>query len=84
MDNLLKGQFELWMSSGQLETGEEIVRCGKALYGLISCRPDDLELEAKMNEYLSLIAERAFCAGLAWAEHIRAQAAGFLTETAQP
>ena len=71
MDELLKGQFQLWLDQNGLED-DAVYQAGLALDRRLGSLPDFLDIEPMLNEYQYLTAERAFCAGFAWAVARRA------------
>ena len=77
MDELLKGQFLLWLEQDGLED-DAVYQAGLALDRRLGSLPDYLDIEPLLNEYQYLTAERAFCAGFAWAVTLSGQAKGFL------
>ena len=77
MDELLKGQFLLWLEQDGLED-DAVHQAGLALDRRLGSLPDYLDIEPLLNEYQYLTAERAFCAGFAWAVTLAGQAKGFL------
>ena len=77
MDELLKGQFQLWLDQNGLED-DTVYQAGLALDRRLGSLPDYLDIEPLLNEYQYLTAERAFCAGFAWAVTLAGQEKGFL------
>ena len=77
MDELLKGQFLLWLEQDGLED-DAVYQAGLALDRRLGSLPDYLDIEPLLNEYQYLTAERAFCAGFAWAVTLAGQEKGFL------
>ena len=80
MDELLKGQFLLWLDQNGLED-DAVYQAGLALdqrLCSLCSLPDFLDIEPVINEYQYVTAERAFCAGFAWAVALAGQAKEFL------
>ena len=77
MDELLKGQFQPWLGQDALED-DAVYQAGLALDRRLGSLPDYLDIEPLLNEYQYLTAERAFCAGFAWAVTLAGQEKGFL------
>ena len=80
MDELLKGQFQLWLDQNGLED-DAVYQAGLALdqrLCSLCSLPDVLDIEPVINEYQYVTAERAFCAGFAWAVALAGQAKEFL------
>ena len=77
MDELLKGQFQLWLEQDGLED-DAVYQAGLALDRRLGSLPDYLDIGPLHNEYQYLTAERAFCAGFAWAVTLAGQEKGFL------
>lgn len=84
MDTLLKGQFYLWQDLTPGKDDEALTQAGDEMEAMIGNSRAGLALEAKINEYASLIEERAFCAGFAWAVSLNRQAADFLQQRLKP
>ena len=80
MDELLRGQFRLWLDQNGLED-DAVYQAGLALdqrLCSLCSLPDFLDIEPVINEYQYVTAERAFCAGFAWAVALAGQAKEFL------
>lgn len=77
MDEILKGQFQLWLDQNGLENNA-VCQAGLALDQRLGSLPDFLDIEPVINEYQYVTAERAFCAGFAWAVALAGQAKEFL------
>ncbi len=77
MNELIKGQFHLWLDADTAGEPEEL-RLAYRKFDELTCRlPDYLKIESAVNEYQYLTAERAFCAGFSWAVSLAQQALAF-------
>ena len=77
MDEILKGQFQLWLDQNGLEN-DAVCQAGLALDQRLGSLPDFFFFVPVINEYQYVTAEHAFCAGFAWAVALAGQAKEFL------